>query len=278
VTGDSPSDPFRAALGFGMLPGCLGHAVVRNPWFEPARVSLRMTSWCCQCVDDIQTGPWDEEAAPYSLLEPEWRVWRSLPHASARRQWMRGRVAAKDAVRLLLLDRYSIMAPLETVGVLPDLQGRPRVTCAALPKTSAWISVSISHCGNSSVALATEQTGTGHGVGIDVASLTDNHEGLAEGGFCPAETALLEECPEPDRPHWLLRLWCAKEAVAKALGVGLKGNPMNYRVLRVDRPGGTVEIQVADTLELADPSRIQESVTAHVGCDRGMAFAVAWVE
>lgn len=278
MTDDSPSDPFRASLGFGLLPGCLGHCLVRNPWSEPARVSLRSTSWCCQCVDDLGSAAWDEEAAPYSLLEPEWRVWRHLPHASARRQWMRGRVAAKDAVRLLLLDQYSIMAPLETIGILPDSQGRPQVTCSALPKTSTWISVSISHCGNSSVALATEQTGAGHGVGIDIASLIDNHDGLAEGGFCPAEIALLEECPESARPHWLLRLWCAKEAVGKALGVGLKGNPMNYRVLRVDLPGGTVEIQAADTLQLTDPSRIQGSVTAHVGCDRGLAFAVARVE
>jgi phosphopantetheine--protein transferase-like protein len=278
VTEASPSDPFRASLGFGLLPGCLGHCLVRNPWKEPAQVSLRSTSWCCQCVDDMGTDAWDVEAAPYSLLEPEWRVWRHLPHASARRQWMRGCVAAKDAVRLLLLDRYNIMAPLETIGILPDPQGRPQVTCSALPKTSASLSVSISHCGNSSVAIATEQTEAGGGVGIDVASLIDNHEGLAEGGFCPAEISLLEECPEPDRPHWLLRLWCAKEAVSKALGVGLKGNPMNYRVLRIDRPGGTVEIQTADSFELTDPSRSRRRVTAHVGCDRGLAFAVAWVE
>jgi phosphopantetheinyl transferase len=188
---------------------------------------------------------------------------------------MRGRVAAKDAVRLLVLERYRLAAPLEVLSILPDEHGQPGVSCAALPDAGAGICVSISHCGNASVALATERSEFCRGVGIDVASQTDNHDGLAEGGFASAETSLLDDCPAPERDDWLLRLWCAKEAVGKALGVGLMGNPLNYIVERVSRARHSVEIEANVPRPPGATPDAPVRMTAHVGCDRGLAFAVA---
>ncbi|MEI6563574.1 MAG: 4'-phosphopantetheinyl transferase superfamily protein [bacterium] len=272
---DSALEPFRLSLGFGSLPGHTVKGIVRNPWSLPTFADDGLHGWCCQCVDEFRHNAWDRIAAPYILLEPEWKVWCHLPNAAARRRWMRGRVAAKDAVRLLLLDRYGFVAPLESIGILPGEGGQPRVTCTALPQTKNQISVSISHCGNSSVALAAERSEFCRNVGIDVASLTDNHDGLAEGGFVSAETALLDACPDGERPGWLLRLWCAKEAVGKALGVGLAGNPLNHIVRQVDLTQGNVEIEAHVPGAPTTSSSSNTCVTAHVGHDRGMAFAVA---
>ena len=257
------------------MPGYGAQGIVRRPWRQPARAAGRVHGWCCQCVEEGPSDTWDESAAPYILREPEWRVWRRLPRAAARRRWMRGRVAAKDAVRLLLLDRYRLTASLETICVLPDALGQPQVACVGLPETCAGISVSISHCGNGSVALAAECSACCRDVGIDVASQADGHDGLAEGGFASAETALLENCPAPERADWLLRLWCAKEAVGKALGVGMMGNPSNYLVRRVDRTRGAVEVEVSVDLDPVAASHGPSRMTARVGCDRGLAFAVA---
>ena len=167
---------------------------------------------------------------------------------------------------------------MEAISVVPDERGQPQVSCAAAADTGVGISVSISHCGSSSVALAAERSEFCRGVGIDVASETENHEGLAEGGFAAAETALLEDWPAPERAGWLLRLWCAKEAVGKALGWGLMGDPLNYVVRRVSRARATVEVEVPARPESAAPSHGPARMTAHVGCDRGMAFAVARLE
>lgn len=269
-------EPLRVPLGFGPLPGCTTQGIVRLPWRAPPVMAGQGLSWCCQSVDDLRDTAWDEAAAPFILLEPEWKVWRHLPHATARRQWMRGRVAAKDAVRLLLLDRYSVIAPLEAIAILPDEQGQPQVTCTRLPRADALISVSISHCGNSSVALAAERTDRCCDVGIDVASQTDTHDGLAEGGFTSFEMELLVTYPEPERTHWLLCLWCAKESVGKALGVGLMGNPLNYIVRRMDPARGEVDIEPNFTSGVSPYNKT--TITAHVGSDRGLAYAVVYLK
>lgn len=270
-----PPEPLPLPRRFGALPGYEGPGIVRLPWKQPAQATGGQHNSCCQCVDEAPDNAWDDAVAPYILRELEWRVWRRLPRVAAQRQWMRGRVAAKDAVRLLLWDRFRVAASLETIGILPDEYGRPQVTCATLSNAGTEMFVSISHCGNSSVALASECSKCCRGVGIDVAAPADNHDGLAEGGFSTSETALLEGWPAPERADWLLRLWCAKEAVGKARGVGLMGNPLNHIVRRVDRTEGTVEVETLTREDPAasplDPARM----TAHVGCDRGMVFGVA---
>ena len=275
---DSTPRPLHARRHFGRLPGCGARSLVRSLWSEPALAAGRGSGWCCRCVELGSAGGWDAAIAPYVLCEPEWKLWRSLSRAAARRRWMRGRVAAKDAVRLLLLDRHDVVAPLEAICVLPDERGQPSVSFPALPGMGAGIAVSISHCGDSSVALAAERTETHRGVGIDVASQEDNHDGLAEGGFVPIEMALLADCPAVEQTDWLLRMWCAKEAVAKALGVGLMGNPLKYVVRRVNRARSTVVVEAQVDRRLAAPLHVSAIMTTHVGCDRGTAFAVAWLE
>jgi phosphopantetheinyl transferase len=252
--------------------------IVRRPWRRAAQVPGRVHGWCCQCIEADADAAWDEAVAPYILREPEWRIWHRLPLASSRRQWMRGRVAAKDAVRWLLLERFRLVAPLETIGILPDEHGQPGVSCSALPDTGAGICVSISHCGNTSVALAAERSEFCRGVGIDVASQTDHHDGLAEGGFAAAETTLLEDCPASERGDWLLRLWCAKEAIGKALGLGLMGNPLKFVVSQINRGRQTVAVETPPVPPPCGALAHPAQMTAHVGCDRGMAFAVARLE
>ena len=273
LTEDPIADTFRTPLVFGALPGHRAHGIVRSPWRHPVQTAGLEHGWCCQCVDENRTTAWKETAAPFILLESEWTHWRNLPHTDTQRRWLRGRVAAKDAVRLLLTERYNRAAALETISVLPNEYGQPQVQCTALPNAGTWVSVSISHCGNSSVALAAERSVSSRGVGIDVASQLDSHEGLAEGGFASTEIALLKNCPEEERNDWLLRLWCAKESVGKVLGIGLMGDPLNYLVRRVDHAKGVVEVEIKHKSAVTHQS--QRLMTVHVGCDRGMAFAVA---
>ena len=274
ATADAAGLPRR----FGFLPGYGMPGIDRRPWKRPAQAAAPVYGCCCECMDEAPGRAWDEAVAPYILQEPEWQFWRRLPRAAARRRWMRGRVAAKDAVRLLMLERLHLAASLETIGILPDEHGQPQVTCAALPDLGAGIFVSISHCGNRSVALAAERSEFCRGVGIDVASHADPHEGLAEGGFAPAETALLEAYPAAERAGWLLWLWCAKEAVGKALGVGLMGDPLNYRVGRIHRTRRVVDIEARLGPERAASAGATLRLAAHVGCEREMAYAVARLE
>jgi phosphopantetheinyl transferase len=191
---------------------------------------------------------------------------------------MRGRVAAKDAVRLLLLDRCGLEVALESIAVIPNEQGRPLVVCDALQGSKDRVFVSIAHCGDASVALATAGSDLCRGIGIDIVWRADDHDGLAEGGFSSEEMALVDSWPELERIDWLPRLWCAKEAVGKALGVGLMGNPLSLLVRRVDRVRGRVDVEIDSRHAALLPPGKRGRMTAQVGCDRNMAFAVAKLE
>jgi phosphopantetheinyl transferase len=278
VKEDASSQAYLVPRYFGHLPGYGADGIVRRPWRRAGHLPAHVKGWCCQCLEENADVTWDQDAARYILGESEWRIWHRLENADMRHRWMRGRVAAKDAVRLLLLERHDLAATLETIGIVPDEHGCPQVYCATLPDRGEGLCVSISHCGNTAVALAAERSEFCRGVGIDVAARTDNHEGLVEGGFAADEMTLLRSCPGAERGDWLLGFWCAKEAVGKALGVGLMGNPLHYTVREMDRDRHTVEVAVNIANDPAYPIAGQDLVTARVGCDRGMAYAVVGVE
>ena len=41
----------------------------------------------------------------------------------------------------------------------------------------------------------------------------------------------------------VLRLWCAREAASKCLGIGLQGQPSNFRIVSADEDCGTLLVE-----------------------------------
>jgi phosphopantetheinyl transferase len=89
------------------------------------------------------------------------------------------------------------------------------------------VSVSVTHKGGRAVALAR----VGIDVGIDLERIEPRGEGFVQLAFAAGELHLL---PSQDRDEWLTRLWCAKEAVGKALGTGLSGAPRDLVATSID--------------------------------------------
>jgi 4'-phosphopantetheinyl transferase len=60
-------------------------------------------------------------------------------------------------------------------------------------------------------------------LGVDIEQTREGVHALelAQRFFAPAEAKVLAACGEAERNRLFLRLWCAKEAVLKALGRGL---------------------------------------------------------
>ncbi|MFN8012169.1 MAG: beta-ketoacyl synthase N-terminal-like domain-containing protein [Holophagaceae bacterium] len=145
-----------------------------------------------------------------------------LKQAQRRADWMYGRIAAKDAVRRSLFQAGAgEVFPLE-IGIVSEASGRPRVT-----GRGEGLRVSIAHKPGIAVALAVEDGDPG----IDVEEVAPRGDGFAALAFTPEELALL---PRGDRDEWLTRFWCAKEAVGKARGTGLGGDPRSLRVEAVE--------------------------------------------
>ncbi|WP_433228227.1 beta-ketoacyl synthase N-terminal-like domain-containing protein [Micromonospora sp. CA-248260] len=168
--------------------------------------------------------------------------------AKTRKQWMLGRIAAKDAVRARLWeDGHTDIYPIElTVGNDPD--GRPWVR-GRPGRGLGDCDVSLAHCAEIGVAIARRRAPDAvpgsPGVGIDVAEVTEHPESTFTFALTPAELTLLTSLAGTDveaRRLWFTRFWAAKEAVAKAEGTGLDGSPRRFRVYSATDVGMTVQI------------------------------------
>ncbi|MEU6820844.1 beta-ketoacyl synthase N-terminal-like domain-containing protein [Streptomyces atriruber] len=134
-----------------------------------------------------------------------------------RRQWLLGRIAAKDAVRHWLWRQAPGAVYPAEIAIRNDTGGRPYAVGVHGRELPA-LDLSLAHRGETAVALVRPHSEREHpdtGVGIDV-------EAVAE-----RETV------------WVARLRAAKEAVAKAEGDGPRGRPRKFAV-RAVRPDGLI--------------------------------------
>jgi 4'-phosphopantetheinyl transferase len=119
---------------------------------------------------------------------------------------------ARGALRALLGERLGV-AP-DRVALATGPHGKPEVA-------GAQLRFNLSHSGELAVVALAE----GFEVGIDVERL-DRRSRAVERTLTPAERAALDGAA--DRHVALLRVWCRKEALAKAIGGGLGWEPLRF--------------------------------------------------
>ncbi|GHE09296.1 type I polyketide synthase [Streptomyces alanosinicus] len=156
-----------------------------------------------------------------------------------RRQWLLGRIAVKDAVRQWLWQHGEGPVFPAELRVHNDELGRPFVTGVhgrALPP----LDVSLAHRAEAGVAIVRPHS-PHPGPGIDIEEVTERDPATLATALGPAELRLLHSRATDDadaRAVWFTRFWAAKEAVAKAEGVGLGGRPRDFAV-RETTPDGS---------------------------------------
>jgi acyl transferase domain-containing protein/phosphopantetheinyl transferase len=168
---------------------------------------------------------WKRVLAHLVLTPVERQVWYSLPEQGARRtDWLMGRIAAKEALRVWVSARHGIdLAPVD-IEIRGNHLGKPVAECRHLAGASLP-DISISHSGGHAIAVAASQVG--ECVGIDLERFDPSHQRDAlEQNFCEDERALARTLGH----HGILSCWCAREAAAKAAGTGLAGRPEDWRV------------------------------------------------
>ncbi|GAB3930804.1 type I polyketide synthase [Kribbella albertanoniae] len=146
----------------------------------------------------------------------------------AGRQWLLGRIAAKDAARRWMWNSVADDIYPAEIQVHNDAVGRPHLQ-GVHGRTLPDLTVSISHSGQIGVAIARPGP-----CGIDVEEITDRPRSTYEFALGPDERALLSACVTSSGESeavWFARFWTAKEAVAKSLGTGLLGAPQKFKVI-----------------------------------------------
>nr|WP_223279837.1 beta-ketoacyl synthase N-terminal-like domain-containing protein [Streptomyces sp. SDr-06] len=152
-----------------------------------------------------------------------------------RRQWLLGRIAAKDAVRRWLWERgEGAVFPAE-IEIVNEESGRPRAV-GLHGRTLPPLDLSLAHRGDLAVALVRPpgHSPYANGVGIDIEEVADRTPQTHRVALGPRELALLGRLVAAgagDREAlWFTRFWAAKEAAAKAEGTGFGGRPHAFEV------------------------------------------------
>lgn len=194
------------------------------------------------------SGIWRRVLAHLVLSRRERELWRSLRTPEPRRlEWLLGRVVAKDAVRQHLKQRYSLILCPADIEILPDGDGRPVAQGPWTDQVACVPMLSLSHAAGMAVAVVGNGD-AGTGVGVDIEHVGRMNEDVEKLAFTPQERELLSSVRDAEKDGWPLQFWCAKEAVAKALGQGMVGGPQALVVQVLDAHSGMVQVGLAGEL------------------------------
>jgi phosphopantetheine--protein transferase-like protein len=91
------------------------------------------------------------------------------------------------------------------------------------------------------------------------------------------ERRWLAALDEDARPEWAARIWCAKEAVGKALGCGLTNGGQDLEVCEVDRARGVIEVTLRGSLERECADLLGRRVVACTASEGTVVTAAAMV-
>lgn len=152
------------------------------------------------------------------LTPQERRYFETLRFSKRQNEWLSGRLAAKAAILELLRENCDCNATPADVEILAGERGRP--TVRLLRGVGELLQVSISHSGALAAAAASLPAVSGP-IGLDVEREQEVDPAVHKIAFTPAEIAGIEASPIEQRTRLVLRLWTAKEAVLKAIGLGL---------------------------------------------------------
>ena len=243
-------------------PGAPG--AISEPWSAPLAPYPPAASLACRRLDGrigSDRSLWIDVWAGRALSRRERELFAGLTLPLQRRlEWLAARTAAKECVGELLAEAHGLELALADVEILPDERGAPVVHVAALEGEGRPPLVSLSHTGGRAAALAVLGADGIEGVGIDIELLPGPSHGSVQAAFAEAELELLHGLDANE--DWLLRLWCAREAAAKALGTGITSAGRRPRARAVDAARGEVMVEIGERTLIANVQRDGQLIVA----------------
>ena len=149
-----------------------------------------------------------------------------------RADWLLGRLRGEDASSRASFPKSSrIERPLDAFDIVVELSGAPLVRLAEGGKRLP-VGVSISHSEGMAFSAAWAETGDGLSAGADLERIAPREAGLVRDFFRPHEIdAWGALSPGGDRDIFATAVWSAKEAVLKALRVGLAVDTLSVGII-----------------------------------------------
>lgn len=164
---------------------------------------------------------------PSGLLSAvEWARFEQLTTVKRKQDWLCGRWTAKIILQNLLRERTGHTIPLDSFSVINNADGVPQIT--GHWSLATGYSLSISHSHNHAFCAVVERPR--HPIGADIEYIEERSDGFVEDYFTAEEQTRVAWYAKHDAPiatHHAPRttlinaIWSAKEAVLKALHLGL---------------------------------------------------------
>ncbi len=203
--------------------------------------------------------------APEGLLADEERLHLDgLSVPKRRRDWLLGRWTAKQLVRAWLDKRHGLQLSLDKVVVRRGASGNPEVHLQAnghgpLPASVPPLSLSISHSGDRAISALCDRPRVR--VGVDVETVEPRPARFAKDYLAEEEIACLDEVTNGDMDALTTVIWSAKEAVLKALHLGLAVDTRRVRCIPRSTTGAGQGWQ--PFLLSCDPGVLEKAIPAN---------------
>jgi phosphopantetheinyl transferase len=218
------------------------------PGMGPRRITLGAVKDFPMEVLERSFGVWRKDLALLILSPPERQEWMGLEVTVRREiQWLLGRAAAKDALRGHFHEKADRWFEPAELMITNDAAGRPTLAGGWRTVLPGRPEISISHTNGLVVAVAAGAE-DGARVGVDAEKIRTPSQDLLDAAFSEADLAQMPtdaRASESPGWEWVFRLWCAKEAVGKALGSGVPLDPRRFAVTGVDARSGLVAVRPA---------------------------------
>jgi 4'-phosphopantetheinyl transferase len=177
--------------------------------------------------------------APLSLAERSRLDGLRLPKRRA--DWLVGRTTAKGVVAAALAESFPADWPPRAIEIASEPSGRPYPRLAAearpiarfAPGARLPVSVSISHAEGRALCAAALSGAPRPDLtlGIDLGRVEPRSAEFVRTFFTDEEQRFVAGAPPPERDLRANLVWCAKEAVLKALGLGLSVDTLELTCL-----------------------------------------------
>ncbi len=196
-------------------------------------------------------------------------------HSSRLDEWLFGRIAAKDAIRTAWWQHTGERLFPADIEITPDQNGKPigRLRDKQRNERETLPEVSISHTDGIMMALAAFSPY----VGIDIEKIKPRESSFEEIAFDEEERLLLDSFGQ-DRNETIARFWCAKEALAKALGRGLIEGTRSVKIHTIDPLKQTLTVSLGEKLALEFPHFQNERLIVHTHREKDLIVATTFCE
>ncbi|HYI92559.1 MAG TPA: beta-ketoacyl synthase N-terminal-like domain-containing protein [Bryobacteraceae bacterium] len=255
-------------------------ATISEPWTTP--ISAIEPSGVFECVRldttvASGTGLWKELWPSLVLTQNERRVFRERHVSEARQlEWLSGRTVAKDAVRLFVRSHYGLTLLPADIEIAQDEHGKPTATGLWTEQIPHVPDLSISHSGKLAAAVVCD--GSKQRIGIDVQMIRELTADFEDIVLTSDEKQLLASVPQGMRQQWLLRMWCTKEAVSKALGRGLIEGPSSVGIIGLDVRTGIVYSRPEGKLAAVTSGAALREMPCYTAVEGACVVAIAVTE